>query len=87
MEKVPFPVSAGMVLIFLLINNLIIIKLINIIIRSVNFHQDSSAKDSWIGAYSIGLTFMGKLGCSRKKKKIIIWIGMPYSKTDKWPVP
>jgi hypothetical protein len=43
-----------------------------IIIRFVNFHQDSSAKDRWIGAYSIGLTFLGKLGCSRKKKKKIV---------------
>jgi hypothetical protein len=59
---------------FLLMNNLKIIynyitnytKLIKIIIRLVNFHQDSSAKDRWIGAYSIGLTSPGKLGCPRK---------------------
>jgi hypothetical protein len=29
--------------------------------RFVDFYQDSSAKDRWIGAYSIGPTFMGKL--------------------------
>ncbi len=39
------------------------------IISFVNFHQDSLAKDRWIGAYSIGLTFLGKLNCPRKKKK------------------
>ncbi len=37
-------------------------------IRFVDFHQDSSAKDKWIGAYSIGPTFTGKLGYPRKKK-------------------
>jgi hypothetical protein len=46
------------------------IKLINIIIkRFVAFQQDSSAKDRWIGAYSIDLTFPGKLGFLGKKKK------------------
>ncbi len=35
----------------------------------VDFHQDSSAKGRWIWAYSIGLTFQGKLSCLRKKDK------------------
>jgi hypothetical protein len=38
----------------------------------VDFHKDSSTKDRWIGAYSIGLTFAEKLGCSIKKRKMMI---------------
>jgi hypothetical protein len=58
-----FLALAEMILTFLLINNLIN----NLIIkRFVAFHQDSSAKDRWIGAYSVGLTFPIKLGCPRK---------------------
>jgi hypothetical protein len=44
-------VLAGMVLVFLLINNSII-RYNNIIItRFIDFHQDSSAQDRWIRAY------------------------------------
>ncbi len=30
----------------------------------------TSSKERWIGAYFIGLTILGKLGCTIKKKKM-----------------
>ncbi len=34
----------------------------------------TSSKDRWIGAYSIGLTILGKQGCQIKKKKFVfLW--------------
>jgi hypothetical protein len=32
-------------------------------------HTATSSKDRWIGAYSIGLTILGKFGCLTEKKK------------------
>jgi hypothetical protein len=31
-------------------------------------HAATSSKDKWIGAYSIGLTIPGKLGCPNKEE-------------------
>jgi hypothetical protein len=30
----------------------------------------TSSKDRWIGAYSIGLTFLGRLSCLNEKRKM-----------------
>ncbi len=38
-------------------------------------HTATSSKDRWKGAYSIGLTILGRFTCSMKKKKKTSKIG------------